>query len=445
MAWSETLLDAAYRDVPLQVMNENLQAQRSIAQHGTPYQDGDSAEDMGRGARVFNLRVVVYGDNYELELQHLLRALDTLGAGQLMHPIYGALQVIPQSWDVQHTAEHPDYAEVTLRFVEQLPDAPFFELNLEFVDTQGLALDDETRWQSGLYDLLGRLDTLIAEIQGWIGGGWVGLLERALGLPGIGLRLQQLRTQILGMVSGVAAMANSPRSAFDPLTDLARTPGEIRSAIQAERARRNAEVTTPLQSRVLVPATLPGGDALAAEASRAGTALLQASRQGGAIEAVPLPAAMPDDPVQTTSWGLVTLVLTELALANALSTGELLEAEGEQPTLSPTELEDQVNLGRALIQATIQLHRRLYDVEQALPVIEALRTVAALLQARARQVILLRPPLRKRVVESPASLRLLAHRWYGDQNRALELLRLNPWLRNPHNVAAGETLLAYAE
>jgi len=59
-------------------------------------------------------------------------------------------------------------------------------------------------------------------------------------------------------------------------------------------------------------------------------------------------------------------------------------------------------------------------------------------------VILQRPPLLSRTVESTSSLRLLAHRWYGDNSRALELLRLNPTLRTPYGIATGTVMRAYA-
>lgn len=109
------------------------------------------------------------------------------------------------------------------------------------------------------------------------------------------------------------------------------------------------------------------------------------------------------------------------------------------------ELEGLVNLVRSLVQSAILLQRRLYDVETSRPIIEALRNTAALIQARARQVILQSPPMVERRVETPASLRLLAHRWYGDHSRALELIRLNPDLKTPHNIPVGKVLRAYAE
>lgn len=442
MSWEETLLDASYRGVPFDVVDDKLQAQRSLAQHGTPYQDGDDVEDMGRGARVFALRAVLFGVNYEIALQHLLAALDMIGPGELVHPIYGSVTVVASAWEVSHNAERPDFAEVSLHFLEKRPDEPFFQRQFIYVDEGKTDIEDQYTWQDRLFDLLAKVDSLVAEVQGWIGGGWTGMLEKALGLPGIGLRLQQLRSQIMGVVSGLVDMfKGNPLSAFDPLVDLARTPTEIRSVIQGG----TPSTARGLLSRNGVPASIPGNASLTADASRAGTALLAAARQGSEPSVATLPDSMPSDPVEASSLALVVVVITELALSHAQAAAVVIEAEAETQTLSPGDLEGLVNLTRSLIQSAILLHRRLYDVETALPIIERLRNIAALIQARARAVILQSPPLTERRVESPASLRLLAHRWYGDHARAAELLRLNPGLRSPHNIETGEVLRAYAE
>ena len=307
MSWADTLLDASFRGVQLQVEGESLQWQRALSEHGTPFKDGDRVRDLGRGARRIPMQLVVFGENYEIELQNILRTLNTPGPGELIHPIYGSMTVVSNSGEVKHTAERPDYAEISVVFVEDTPDAPFFERQFEFVDIGVLEQEDEDTWQDGIFDLFGRVDSLVAEIQSWIGGGWVGLIEKALGLPGIGLRLQQLRSQILGIVSGIASMFKRPSSAFDPLTDLMRTPSEIRSAIQAN----TPTTATALMAKTGVPAAVPGGASLMADAARAGAGLLLAARQGsmpvvGALEGgvsdgtatglVLLPTGLPDDP-----------------------------------------------------------------------------------------------------------------------------------------------------
>lgn len=442
MSWEDNLLDASFRGVTIDVVDENLEAQRFISQHGTPYKDGDTVEDLGRGARLFSMRVVFFGVNYEFALRGLLEALDTIGPGWLVHPIYGGLSVVTLSWKVHHTAERPDFAEVDLQFLEYTPDSPFFDRDMVLNLVTSTYVEDETTWQDGVFDLLAKVDSLVAEIQGWIGGGWTGFMEKALGLPGIGLRLQQLRSQIMGVVSQVVDMGRgNPLSAFDPLTDLARTPTEIRAVIQN---------TTPASSRDLlsrggVPSTVPGSTSLTADAAKAGTELFLSARQGTEPNASAIPESMPTDPVEAASLALVVLIVTETALANAQAVSALIESETDTQTLSPDDVEALVDLARSLIEAAILLHRRLYDVETALPVIDALRTMAGLIQARARSVILLSPPLIERAVESAANLRLLAHRWYGDHARAVELLRLNPSLNAPYNIQPGEVLRAYAK
>jgi len=441
MSWSETLLDASFRGVPLEVVEEGLWGERALARHGVPFRDGDQVKDMGRTGRQFAIRIVVYGINYEIELQNILAAVDTPGPGELIHPIYGSLTVVTQNWDVRHSAERPDYAEISLQFVEDVPDAPFFARQFEFVDVATPEEEDDYRWQDGIFDLLGRIDSLVSEIQSWIGGGWVGLIEKALGLPGIGLRLQQLRSQILGVVSGVASMAKQPSPAFDPLVDLMQTPTQIRAAIDGSVPSEPAQ----LLARSGVPTNFPGGATLTSEAERAGNAFLIGARQGVEPNADLLPDGMPDDPVEATSFVLVLLIITELALSHTQAVAIIIEDQRKKPTLTPIDLEGLVNLTRSLIQASILLHRRLFDLGASRPTIEALRNIAAQIQARARQVILLSPPMIERVVESPASLRLLAHRWYGDHARSIELIRLNPSLKTPHNIPAGEVLRAYAE
>lgn len=441
MSWSETLMDASFRGVPLLVVDESLQWQRALSEHGTPFKDGDSVVDLGRGPRRVPMQLIVYGNNYEIELQNLLLALGQRGPGELIHPIYGSMSVVSQNVDVKHVADRPDAAMVSLLFVEDTPDLPFFARQFEFVDIGVLEQEDQYRWQDGIFDLFGRVDSLVAEIQSWIGGGWVGLIEKALGLPGIFLRVQQLRSQILGVVFGVASMAKRPSAAFDPLTELFRTPTQIRGSISDS----TPTTSTALLARSGVPATIPGADTLTTDAAQVANAFLISARQGVAPDADRLPDGMPDDPVEASAFALVVLVVTELAAAHALAVASVIEDEANMPTLSPLELEGLVNLVRSLVQGAILLQRRLYDVETSRPVIEALRNTAAMIQARARQVILQSPPMVERVVETPASLRLLAHRWYGDHARAIELIRLNPDLNTPHNIPAGKVLRAYAE
>ena len=315
MAWEETLLDASFRGVALEVLAESLGGGRELAQHGVPYRDGDDVEDMGRKAREFSLSVVFFGTNYEIALQNLLAEVDTPGPGELIHPIYGRVDVLTRSWKVEHSAERPDYAQVDLQFVERTPSEPFFARQFEFVDEGVLTGEDEWRWQDGLLDLIGQVDALVAAVQQLIGGGWIGLLENLLGLPGIGLRLLQLRSQIMGIVSGLASLFGKRAGAqFDPLLDLQRTPTEIRAAISAyidpsplpgtssgtfaiaataatssaagsgnvieQTAANLAMINQRFVAQDNLLLVFPGADSIEASAARVGTAMLAQARLG---------------------------------------------------------------------------------------------------------------------------------------------------------------------
>lgn len=63
----------------------------------------------------------------------------------------------------------------------------------------------------------------------------------------------------------------------------------------------------------------------------------------------------------------------------------------------------------------------------------------------AAAVIESKPQLIRRTVAATGNLHLVAHLWYGDYTRADELQRLNPQVRDPNGLVAGDVLNAYAE
>lgn len=440
MSWADNLLPASFRGVAFDVLAEQLQGRRALVQHGLPYQDGEPCEYLGRDARHFNFRAVLFGANYDSALKALLSAIEQPDAAELVHPIYGSVQVEVETYTVEHAAERPDYAEIALVFVEATTAPAFFTRNLVQTDSDTVLVSDNgPGWQRGVWDLLARADSLVATVQQYLGVSWSGLVGQLLGLPGIALRLGQLRSQALGIVSGTAELAGHPGAVFDPLVDVARVPIEIRSAIAGVDRSDSAR----LVSGDTIPATVPGGASLPDAVSAPGGAMLTAARSGSTASPT-WPVGMPTDPVQAEAWALLVLVLTELALAVADATAAALTAEIDTPTLTPDEIEAMLLRARALLEGAVSLHRALYPVEPALQVIEPLRNLASLLAGAARRVILAKPPLVERTVAVDTSLRLLAFRWYGDHTRATELLRLNPQLRTPYLIPAGEVLRGYA-
>ncbi|MDE1713894.1 DNA circularization N-terminal domain-containing protein (plasmid) [Chromobacterium amazonense] len=133
-------------------------------------------------------------------------------------------------------------------------------------------------------------------------------------------------------------------------------------------------------------------------------------------------------------------VSTKLAAAAA----GIFQSEAQKPTLTPPALEQIAGDVRASLQATIDQWRAGMASADAYPVVDGLRTLGLQVQQSAAALIAAKPPLLKRKVEAACNLRQLAHLWYGDSQRADELLRLNPQLSQPNHLTPGTLVYGYA-
>ena len=163
MAWKDTLLDASFKGVTLHVIATDDAAERAQVRHEYPYRDGAEVEDLGRRARSIRLHAIVWGKDYESDLRKLLEALGKPGPGELIHPVFGSMNVSLVDHSVSHHAEAPDSARVNLDFVEAEPDAPFFAGG---ASTAAKALGNAGKVQTAL-DKLKSLN--VSAVQGWAG------------------------------------------------------------------------------------------------------------------------------------------------------------------------------------------------------------------------------------------------------------------------------------
>ncbi|UPG87033.1 DNA circularization N-terminal domain-containing protein [Luteibacter aegosomatis] len=479
MSWKDNLLPASFRSIAIDVVGTELDVSRSLALHGVPYRDGESVEDLGRDARRFEVQVVCWGDNYETTLQELIVALDSSDDAAFVHPVYGNITVHVERYRIRDDAETPDRAEISLTLIESGDDPQFFQRT--FVTTadavastqqlSGLAsaiasgkavLGQVRSYASAVRGVLAQVVGIVSTVRNATDGGWTGLMENVIGQPGITLQFAQLRSQILGTLSGLAALADGVTPTFDPVV------GEGSKRVLPE-ARDDIEFTMPTSATRLLagdalPQTVPGQDNLPAMAVRAWQVALVCARQGvmptlyaGALDtnsganggaasgtAIELPDGLPADAVNAVGLTLVAYLITEQAMILADAVCSVFDAELDSPSLSPNDVDALTAQVRSLLQSAIIMHRELFDVEAALTVIEPLRQLAQVVQVSANAVINIKPPIVQRVVPSMQCLRRLAFLWYGDNTRANELLRLNPNLVTPYSISAGQVLNAYA-
>lgn len=430
MAWEDALLDASFRGAKFDCVRTRDAAQHDVARFAYPYRDGEDTDDLGRRARDISITAVFFGDDYELRMRVFVKVLDARGPGELIHPVFGSIKVQVLDYDVEHDADSPDAATVTVRMIETTTSNPFFVQELpaqkaaaagqlaggassKGIDLFSKAMAEIKAAKAGL----ATLNALRSVVTGTLGG---------------------LRSMVTGFIGTTLDFIDFPRAFASDLTGMLTNLVDLRSFDVGVISSDWKSVVGQLDYVVRLPASVASGTVTSYGDTGTGSGSDSGSGVGVA-DSKPIPA----DPVHVATVDAVVKVAVATTLATAAA--GILQDEANEPTLSPQEVEAINNDVRDRIELAVEATRDLYPVEQARPVIQALRDTAAAVQDAAVAVIDARPPLRQRTVEVPGNLHLVAHRWYGDYTRAAELLRLNPTLRNPNNLQAGDVLFAYAK
>lgn len=159
MAWRDELRPASFRGVSFYVEGGTLTFGRRLAIHEYPQREKPYVEDLGKKARVYRLEAFVLGPDYMKDRDALIDALETPGAGQLVHPYYGSLVVtVSSDIDVSETSQQGGMARISATFVEA------GELNAPEVTEDTVAaveeaertfLDDLKDWFAETFDVSG--------------------------------------------------------------------------------------------------------------------------------------------------------------------------------------------------------------------------------------------------------------------------------------------------
>lgn len=96
----EKLIPASFRRVSFLVPEENEATGQKVALHEYPNSSRRFAEPLGVIPPTFSLVGIVHGPNFIQRRLDLKNALNTPGLGELVHPIYGSIQVQPLPYTV---------------------------------------------------------------------------------------------------------------------------------------------------------------------------------------------------------------------------------------------------------------------------------------------------------------------------------------------------------
>jgi prophage DNA circulation protein len=133
MSWLERLQPASFRGVPFFVATDDAEFGRRQVTHTAALVDVPTLEDLGRAADIFQVEGYLVGDDYDLTLAELIKAIrDTPGEGRLVHPRYGEKSVGASGFRVRHDNKEGRMCRFTVTFGEagelsqptQATDAP---------------------------------------------------------------------------------------------------------------------------------------------------------------------------------------------------------------------------------------------------------------------------------------------------------------------------------
>lgn len=419
MAWRDTLLDASFRGVRFDVQGADRSGARSIAQNEYPYTAGAELDDLNLKARRFRLKVIVWGDDYEDRLQQLIDALEAPGAGELVHPVYGGILAMAESWEDQHEAELVDGVTLSINFIEQSVRHLFFAADTASSKTDAISAKGE--------DARAAADDAL-----------VRRMEKAK--DGSERRLAVLKDTFDQAKAGLSKLLDTTALRV-VLSDLEPVLYPRAYAADLVAVVDRALQGLPFGGRNLLFDNLSGTP----ESVGSGVGDYNTAAQQLDPAAVTLTpnVAVPDADMQADTQTVQAHARVHAATAVADCAVIILAGELDQALLDRAEIEALANRTRLALQVAIDAARAALDAEGRGQVSGALSALAYAVQEAALAVINQRPPLVRRTSPIGGPVRLVAHQVYGDASRAPEISRINRLGRRVY-IERGEVLNVYA-
>lgn len=105
----------SFRNVPFYILSEQKQSGgRRIVKREYPLRDTGGTNDLGRKLRERTFSACVIGNNAKTQADALIDALESPGAGELVHPDFGTVSVMVDSFDSRRNASELEYYEFTI-------------------------------------------------------------------------------------------------------------------------------------------------------------------------------------------------------------------------------------------------------------------------------------------------------------------------------------------
>mgnify|MGYP003135746906 CR=1 FL=1 len=123
--WFKGYLQAKFRGISFSISAHSYKGGRRIVEHDFPYVDQIGKEDLGAKQQEISLSAYIIDDNYFGQRNQLVKALDKLGVGTLIHPYLGTMRVRVKDYELKETTAEGRIARFKINFLhEQTIQAP---------------------------------------------------------------------------------------------------------------------------------------------------------------------------------------------------------------------------------------------------------------------------------------------------------------------------------
>lgn len=455
MGWNTDLLDAQFRGIPFYVQSITDKGSKSLVVHEYPYRSGGVVEDMGSSERTIPIRAIFWGEDYLNSLQKFIEALEQPGTGELIHPVFGSVNVVIKTWQIDHTAQHPDYAEVVFEAIVSALDTNFFTHTTQRTQAEQSSL---TAKHAATVLLEHSSQHLIRHIQTNV----------------ISPRIQSQTMQILmDILDFYDPLVNVPRSniifVLHPeayLAELLAVQKAILEYIPLSSVMKGFPYWSDRFPKLTPSCGMKTFEYNEKYPTGVGNWSVQWTSNGspgvhpkGPSLAIPpnstIEKKIVDDEITSgcdinmSSQHIVAIgiilhvMLSQTALA-IFTISQLFLDECTTPTLTPLQIDTIIGNIRTRIQDCLVAVRKNVPTQDVHGFSEPLRTAAEAIQSLGTIALNIRPPLITYTVQHEESLHLLAHRLYGNYKRSREILHLNPQIYDPNFLPVGQELLIYA-
>ncbi|EEO7595433.1 DNA circularization protein [Salmonella enterica] len=115
--------EGSFRNVPFLIYKEQRErGGRNIVKREYPLRESGGADDLGPKLPAFTFTVIVQGDDAQAQSKALRDALYAPGAGELIHPDYGTLNVLIDSFESRYNVSEQRVVEFTISATPQAND-----------------------------------------------------------------------------------------------------------------------------------------------------------------------------------------------------------------------------------------------------------------------------------------------------------------------------------